>query len=201
MNKTKKALLGTALAGAVVVGAGFGTFSWFTSSAEVTGSVENSTLKISAGEDANFDLTVDGDNYSALAPGRTASGIATIENTGDEVVVLTGEFDFTLSNIVAPLRNTDTVATLSGYDVEVLVDGESVFGGPETSRDRRTAAHLEDVDVLEDFVLASGDIVEVELKVSLDGPTTGNEYQGAELSVDFEAFAKQTDEGAQFTNN
>ncbi|KMJ56507.1 hypothetical protein AB685_21510 [Bacillus sp. LL01] len=70
MQKTKKALLGTALAGAVVVGAGFGTFSWFTSSAEVTGEIQNAELDLTAtdGELLNYI------NNEKLAPSRYAIG-------------------------------------------------------------------------------------------------------------------------------
>ncbi|KMJ56506.1 hypothetical protein AB685_21505 [Bacillus sp. LL01] len=188
MNKTKKVLLGTALAGAVVVGAGFGTFSWFTSSANVSGEVLNSTLEIEATEE--FNLTVQG-GHSALAPGRTAIGSATIENTAEEEVILTGAFTFT----VTKGESNVTEELLRGYDVEVFINDESEpkFTG--------NAAQLQKADVLNGITLANDEDVEVELKVSLDGPSTGDDYQGANLSVNFETLAKQTDDGAQFTNN
>jgi len=47
MKNIKKALIGTALAGSLIVGAGFGTYSWFTAESHATGSIENGTLSLS----------------------------------------------------------------------------------------------------------------------------------------------------------
>ncbi|WP_152966801.1 hypothetical protein [Sporosarcina globispora] len=51
MKKTKKFLLGTALAGALVASAGLGTYSWFTSETQAQGDMENGTLQINNGSD------------------------------------------------------------------------------------------------------------------------------------------------------
>ncbi|MED2971261.1 TasA family protein [Fictibacillus sp. B-59209] len=77
MNKTKKVLLGTMLAGAVTVGAGFGTgtFSDFVDSASSTGN------KIETGK---LDISLTGQTFSATnkAPGYKESQTFTISNDG-----------------------------------------------------------------------------------------------------------------------
>jgi spore coat-associated protein N len=44
MNKLKKALLGTTIAGSLVIGAGIGTYSWFTAEKTATGNIVNGTF-------------------------------------------------------------------------------------------------------------------------------------------------------------
>lgn len=46
MKSLKKALLGTALAGTLVVGASYGTYSWFTAEQSATGEIVNGTLTL-----------------------------------------------------------------------------------------------------------------------------------------------------------
>ncbi|WP_110111583.1 hypothetical protein [Bacillus sp. CGMCC 1.16541] len=79
MNNVKKALVGTALAGTLVVGAGFGTYSWFTSNATVSGEVENTNIKLKGGGTFNFAA-------EKLAPSRTkvAENWVTVENESDD---------------------------------------------------------------------------------------------------------------------
>ena len=95
MNKVKKALIGTALVGSLVVGAGFGTYSWFTSNATVSGSVDNAVIKISPEtETLNFKVI---DNEK-LAPSRTAfSKYVNLKNHSSEDTWLTIDFKSELS--------------------------------------------------------------------------------------------------------
>ncbi|SFA92316.1 MULTISPECIES: hypothetical protein [unclassified Bacillus (in: firmicutes)] len=46
MKSLKKALLGTALAGTLVVGASYGTYSWFTAEQSASGTISNGTLAL-----------------------------------------------------------------------------------------------------------------------------------------------------------
>jgi spore coat-associated protein N len=75
MKKAKKALLGTALAGAMVVSAGFGTYSWFTDVKEAQGTIDNGTLTL--GMDKNLFT------HENFAPSQLLFGdLVHIENTG-----------------------------------------------------------------------------------------------------------------------
>lgn len=75
MKNIKKALIGTALAGSLVASAGFGTYSWFTSETQATGTIENGTLTL--GEMGPLF------NHQNFAPSQLLVGDwNTIENTG-----------------------------------------------------------------------------------------------------------------------
>ncbi|MGC4377807.1 hypothetical protein WD019_12810 [Fictibacillus sp. Mic-4] len=79
MNKAKKALLGTTLAGVLVVSAGFGTYSWFTSETKASGEITNGTLSINHGQDIT-EKVISGENF---APSQLKFGDwLTIDNTG-----------------------------------------------------------------------------------------------------------------------
>jgi len=47
MKKLQKALLGTAIAGSLVIGAGIGTYSWFTDQKTASGTIENGSFGLS----------------------------------------------------------------------------------------------------------------------------------------------------------
>lgn len=79
MKNVKKALLATSLAGALVVSAGYGTYSWFTSSTEAAGTIENGTLSVNNGESISTPLFT-GESF---APSQYVLGnFVTIDNTG-----------------------------------------------------------------------------------------------------------------------
>jgi spore coat-associated protein N len=80
MKNVKKALLATSLAGALVVSAGYGTYSWFTSSTEASGTIENGTLSVNNGESITTPLF----SGESFAPSQYVLGnFVTIDNTGD----------------------------------------------------------------------------------------------------------------------
>ncbi|MBM7585932.1 spore coat-associated protein N [Bacillus pakistanensis] len=75
----KKALLGTTLAGAIAVGASFGTYSWFTSETAATGEITNGVLEINNGEDISEKIV----NIDEFAPSQLIYGDwMTLDNTG-----------------------------------------------------------------------------------------------------------------------
>ncbi|WP_169864951.1 TasA family protein [Sutcliffiella halmapala] len=75
----KKALLGATLAGAIVIGGSYGTYSWFTSEVKATGEIINGTLQLNNGEDISTSI-VSIDNF---APSQLVWGDwMTLENTG-----------------------------------------------------------------------------------------------------------------------
>lgn len=80
MKTVKKALLATTLAGALVVSAGYGTYSWFTSSTSATGTIENGTLSVNNGEAITTPLF----GAAKFAPSQVEQGeFVTLENTGN----------------------------------------------------------------------------------------------------------------------
>ncbi|MGE6257153.1 hypothetical protein ACQKCU_04445 [Heyndrickxia sporothermodurans] len=81
MKKMKKALLGTTLVGALVVSAGFGTYSWFTSETNAAGQIANGTLQLNNGQDMTEKI-IDGADF---APSQLKYGEwLTIDNTGSQ---------------------------------------------------------------------------------------------------------------------
>jgi spore coat-associated protein N len=79
MKNVKKALLATSLAGALVVSAGYGTYSWFTSSTQAVGTIENGTLSVNNGESISTPLF----SGESFAPSQVVMGnFVTLENTG-----------------------------------------------------------------------------------------------------------------------
>ncbi|WML46663.1 hypothetical protein RCG23_13490 [Neobacillus sp. PS3-34] len=80
MKNIKKALLATSMAGALVVSAGYGTYSWFTSSTQAAGSIQNGTLSVNNGQTITTKL-FDGARF---APSQVIWGnMVTLDNTGD----------------------------------------------------------------------------------------------------------------------
>ncbi|CAG9620764.1 SipW-dependent-type signal peptide-containing protein [Sutcliffiella rhizosphaerae] len=81
INKVKKAVMGTALAGVLVAGVGFGTYSWFTDSTEATGQVRNAVVEIVGGGQASFDYS---SGYLAPSRSQIAEEWKTITNNSTE---------------------------------------------------------------------------------------------------------------------
>ena len=80
MKKIQKALLATSMAGALVVSAGYGTYSWFTSSTKADGAINNGTLSVNNGQAITTPLFA-GEKF---APSQVVYGdFVTLDNTGD----------------------------------------------------------------------------------------------------------------------
>ncbi|WP_053361523.1 hypothetical protein [Bacillus sp. FJAT-27251] len=99
MKNVKKALLGTAIAGTLVVGAGFGTYSWFTSEQSVQGSVQNAVIDISAAENINGNGTANLLNLTGkFAPSRSVySDPIAFKNGSNERAHLSVKYTSSLS--------------------------------------------------------------------------------------------------------
>lgn len=81
MKNIKRALLGTTLVGALVVSAGFGTYSWFTSETSAAGEIVNGTLQLNNGQNITEKI-IDGVDF---APSQLKYGEwMTIDNTGSQ---------------------------------------------------------------------------------------------------------------------
>jgi spore coat-associated protein N len=103
MKNLKKALLGTALAGSLVVGAGFGTYSWFTAETSATGTIDNGTLTL-----GEMGTLFEHDNF---APSQLLIGEWNkIENTGSLDQVLKATYT----------HSVDKEANVSKYKVGYL---------------------------------------------------------------------------------
>jgi spore coat-associated protein N len=77
MNKAKKALIATSLAGALVVSAGYGTYSWFTAEKSATGTITNGTLTLGDASGHLFD-------HAKFAPSQLLmANWTSFENTGN----------------------------------------------------------------------------------------------------------------------
>lgn len=195
MKNVKKALIGTALAGTLVIGAGAGTYSWFTASYNASGDITNHTLSIN--ESLTAQETLDFDNVK-LAPSRTVSDRLTIKNTGSMEQILRVKADLALydgsTNVAVPDK--------SQYEMTATVFKDGVRLGGHTGSVEDIDDYLEskawhpnnngaDVNFMPDdeFVIK----LDVKLK-----ETAGNEYQGKRLRGTVTVEAKQTDSGAQF---
>ncbi|MBH0164249.1 hypothetical protein IHV12_04940 [Fictibacillus sp. 7GRE50] len=108
MKNVKKVLAATALSGAVLIGAGFGTYSWFTTSATVDGNITNGTLKIT-------NQTPSGKVFSKekFAPSQATYGsILAFKNTGNLDQVGKATYTATLTD-AEDMNNVD----LSKYSI------------------------------------------------------------------------------------
>ncbi|KEZ51679.1 hypothetical protein [Metabacillus indicus] len=104
----KKAMFGTALAGALVVGAGYGTYSWFSAESSATGKIVNGTLELNGGTDVQLKQKVVKDNK--LAPSQLVFGDwITLDNTGNLETVLKATYSQQIK------ENLDPSAYKVGY--------------------------------------------------------------------------------------
>lgn len=98
MKKVQKALLATSLAGAVLVSAGYGTYSWFTSSTKADGAINNGTLSVNNGQEISTKLF----SASKFAPSQVVKGnFITIDNTGDMAQTLKANYTATVDKASA----------------------------------------------------------------------------------------------------
>jgi spore coat-associated protein N len=91
MKNVKKALIATSLAGALVVSAGYGTYSWFTAEKSATGQITNGTLTLG---DASGQLF----SHAKFAPSQLLIGNYTsFQNTGDLAQIFKVKYDESLN--------------------------------------------------------------------------------------------------------
>ncbi|OMF56548.1 hypothetical protein BK139_14720 [Paenibacillus sp. FSL R5-0490] len=208
MKKMKKALLGTALAGTLVIGAGAGTYSWFNAEYKASGQITNHTLEIN-------DTTTDSDvlfaEAESLAPGRSVSDSFSIENTGSLEQVLRTKFDLALydendQNIGSPDKSGYTIDAKFTFTRNGTTYAPLTFEGIDAQQLDRILGNnqwLPDADGLENlgevFYFQPKDKIDVVLDVNLLG-SAGNEYQGKKLKGNLEVDGKQIDAGAQYND-
>jgi spore coat-associated protein N len=112
MRNIKKVLIGTALAGSLVVGAGYGTYSWFTAETSSTGTIVNGTLSLGHLSDLFTNQT--------LAPSQIVeSNLLTIDHNGSSLdKILKATYSHTITPIEdITLGNDDNKAVISKYKV------------------------------------------------------------------------------------
>ncbi|MQR94610.1 TasA family protein [Fictibacillus phosphorivorans] len=226
MKKAKKALLGTALAGALVVSAGLGTYSWFTDVKTANSEIDNGTLTL--GMDTQLFT------HEKFAPSQVlVSDFKKIENTGSLDQILRASYTHSVDKASAKKykvaylaikyaeRPDETVlkgmATeyekgfKKGVDNPVMPSGKSkqavgyeVEGGV-VSADEASAMKMQAANQEKTFKfgkdgfwkLKDNQSIEIMFFVKLLD-SAGNEYQGAQYNGEFKVEAKQTDEGADF---
>lgn len=217
MNKMKKALLGTALAGAVVVGASAGTYAWFNAEYTNGGSITNHTLTLTDGdgdkgtevyEALNFGGAVGsaGEDATKLAPGRTVSDSFSIENSGTMNQILRANLDIMLKdasgNVMTPnsVKGEYTI-TASGTFKRGATSYPFNISGDADTIDQWLGNNkfLPDADGLDASwaYFKPGDKLDVKLDVKLK-ESAGNEYQGATISGGLEVDARQTDANSKY---
>lgn len=202
MNKLKKGLLGTTLAGALIIGAGAGTYSWFNAEYKASGAITNHTLTINGDTQSSETLFTD----AMLAPSRTVTDSFSIENTGSLDQIIRAKFDLALFDGATNVGSPDK----SGYTLNATVsftrDGNTY--GPFTVSDIPAqdlddlignSTWLPDSSGLEIVYFEPGDKLDVTLDVHLL-ESAGNEYQGKTLKGALEVDARQTDAGSQFND-
>ncbi len=186
MNKMKKALLGTALAGTLVVGAGYGTYSWFTAESTVSGDIQNYTLSLSPSSVHLFDAN------EKLAPSRTISDEFTITNSGELDQFLRGKFSLT----------SDKAVDSSKYKVKVTAWYNDIplgsIGGTGAQALDLANGWLPNEDGTRGLpAFKEGDKLKFKVDVTLD-ELAGNDYQGVNVSGTATIQGSQTDTDAAF---
>lgn len=142
MKNVKKALIGTTLAGALVVSTGIGTYSWFTSDANTSGQIDNGTLEINHNESFTnplFELT----DFAPSQLKWTEDFI--IENTGSLDTYLSAQYNHSVDKASLKQYKVGYVAYKykGELDTEVMVNSqtslEKLFNGTTNERSANPA--------------------------------------------------------------
>jgi spore coat-associated protein N len=228
MKVAKKALLGTALAGAMVVSAGFGTYSWFTDVKTANGTIDNGSLTL------GMDTELFAHEY--FAPSQMLiSDWKLIENTGSLDQILRASYTHSVDKasvkkykvgymaIKYAERPNETVmknmeiAFQKGFDkgmtnpVLGMASAKSaasyeVEGGVLTEEEAnalqaqvKAANHEKTINFGQGKFWKLKDNQYIEIMFAVKLlDSAGNEYQGAHYDAEFKVEAKQTDDGAEF---
>ncbi len=226
MKNVKKVLAATALSGAVLVGAGFGTYSWFSAEKTSTGSITNGTLTL--GDMANSF------SHTNFAPSQIKhSEWITLNNTGSLSQNIKFSYDEKLNkaDIGKYTWNGYAIKMKKNRNLNPLQKGlyESALtallgGGNVVSKGSNEVDLPKDIDAQlivnnssspqaaveaavaqlsrhyesEGWSLAPDEKYEIILAVKLDN-NAGNDFQGAVYGSTFKANGKQTDNRAKYT--
>lgn len=181
MNKMKKALLGTVLAGAVVVGASAGTYAWFNAQYTVGGEITNHTLTLGNGGDKTGTEVYEALDFgnTLLAPSKKVSDSFIIQNTGSLNQRVQASFDLALydgnTNVGEPDKSEYTIYATVHYNGHKIID--NISGNAEQIDDALSNMWLPENGI---GPFKPEDKVKVDLTVELN-KTAGNDYQGKTL--------------------
>ncbi len=186
----RRTILSVAIILLAVASVGGATMAWFTDSEELTNSFTAGSLSISADDEWKVSTYEqdDSDVWDNANPGECQLKEFEITNTGSKKVYL--RFNYSGGWTVMPngdLNNAvDSLVTISPVDMtgwtflEIGTDGGYWY--------------------YNGFIPTEGDDAKLKFafNVCLDGPDTGNEYQGATYEIDFTFEAVQATHYASF---
>ncbi|PUB10637.1 hypothetical protein [Paenisporosarcina sp. OV554] len=225
MKKTKKMLLGTALAGTlVVVSAGFGTYSWFTSETNALGDMKSGVLAINDGIDIDTPIF----SGTKFTPSQLQYGEwLSLSNTGDLDTYLKATYKHSVDKASLGAYEVGYMAMkytkTPGQDVyeDSKIKLANLLKGTTNERSLSIPSNSDGVEIVGNVVsqeavdsgeiifgkgekdsfwqLDEGQYIDIMIGIKLD-ESAGNEYQGATYSAAFNVIAKQTDEGAKYEN-
>ena len=172
MKNFKRVLIGTALAGSLVVGAGYGTYSWFTAQTSATGTIDNGTLALG-------DMGVNLFKQEKFAPSKTVeSDLKTIDNTGSLNQILKATYN---QKITGPggeaLCANQSSAVISKYKVYYLAIKYQEKPKPEVVVDTRSNI-LKLINESTNGSLAQSVVTENPSYEVVQGELTAQEVQG-----------------------
>lgn len=222
MKKTKNVLLGTALAGALLVSTGFGTYSWFTSESNAQAEMKNGILQINGG--GNIDTPI----FTAeqFAPSQLHYGEwLSISNTGDMDAHLKATYTHSVDKASLEAYEVGFIAMkysvkpgqdayedskikldnlFNGTTNEVLSSGNDTNAQVEMLGTLLSADQVKSGEILvgdgeneEFWKLDEGQYIDIMMGIKLD-ESAGNEYQGASYKAGLNVIAKQTDAGSTY---
>ncbi|CRK80825.1 hypothetical protein [Neobacillus massiliamazoniensis] len=228
MRKWQKTLIGSALAGTLVVGAGIGTYSWFTAESKSAGTIVNGTFSLGELQPLF--------NHDQFAPSQLLfSDWNTIKNTGSMDQVLRATYSHKIDHANVNINkykvgyialkykekpNGDVLKDYK-YKLDALLNGTtnpiSSFAKADPSNYEVETGVLSDSEV-QSLMKAEGDKSSKVItlgdgkkfwKLKTDeyidiifgvklSENAGNDYQGVKYDAEFKVEAKQTDNGAKY---
>ncbi|MGG3470161.1 hypothetical protein ABES02_22080 [Neobacillus pocheonensis] len=229
MKKLQKVLLGTAIAGTLVAGAGIGTYSWFNAEKEAVGAIDNGTFFL--GEMGQLF------QHEKFAPSQILfSDFNTVENTGNMNQLLRATYTHKVNseNVSVNKYKVGWFAMKmkekpSGDEVKAIqerlgaiVNGNAVATnsakigkatyevdqGVYTENEAQTLAKQGKVtsktltlgDGTKFWRLKEDEHILIMFAVKLS-ENAGNQYQGVKYDASFKVEAKQTDAGAMYQSD
>ncbi|MGG1678222.1 hypothetical protein ACIFOT_21150 [Neobacillus sp. NRS-1170] len=228
MNNVKKALIATSLAGALVVSAGYGTYSWFTAEKSVTSQIKNGTFTLGEASSPLY-------NHEKFAPSQLLmSNWISFQNTGDLDQFYKVTNTETLNMPSGSLANyhyrgwffevpisyelTDADKAVFENDIKNALGGNPVaktaFTAPALPLPKGSSAQVVDSEEDAAKMAAAATTTRINTvpwerllpagyKIMVIygvklNENAGNEYQGAVYNSTVKVFSKQTDAGAQY---
>ncbi|GEL09093.1 hypothetical protein [Salisediminibacterium halotolerans] len=208
MNKTQKALVGTALSATLVATVGFGTYSTFTGDATAGDSdvtVETAEMDVNVDSGEAVSLVDHEDGLDHLLPGETWSAEPfTISNDGDRAITVgnlsdngysTNESQFNFSGSILEVDGADELLNM---DFTFDIEGEKTtmsenYGSSYLSNALEKGQYRGSTPPPFHTTLLPGESMEIALDVTLD-EEAGNEFQGKDFGAEFYLKYEQNNE-------